>query len=242
MRPVIVMVMLFASWAMAQTPNAPSTPNTPNATSTPSTPDAIEAPTLGASAQSRQKMKTLFTLNFSPIDMLVPGKKGVSVGMGDHDGRIYELEYLSAKFAPLLVSDLGAINDQRISVMMRSFSGRNSFNYFCGLSYLATNLEFGSSLANKVTGLYPYMEAFEVQSIGLQFGVGSEWIFERGYFFPIRIDWIAITQPVYTLKHDAPILDYVNDQTTRNSLDTAISIAQWTPRISIVKIQAGFAL
>ncbi len=237
-------IWLLINLALAHSPNSDfsnlSTPDTLVETS--ANVEQIKSPQVGESAILRAQAHSWFTFNYSPIDFLVPGKFGVSVGYSNQPDRIYELEILSGRFTPFLVSDLGAFGDRRISLLYRSFGSRNSFNYQFGVSHLLTNLQFGNRLYNKVIGAYPYGEAFEIQSIGLQFGIGNEWIFSQKYLIPLRVDWISIIQPVYALKQDAHILDYLTDVPTRESINTALTIAKWTPRFVFFKIQAGFAI
>lgn len=180
-------------------------------------------------------------LNYSYLDMMVPGKFGGALDL-IQKGNIYELEYLSASKSPMMISQLGNFGDQRISVLYRSFGARKSFHWFSGISYMSTNLEFGNELIGKVTGNFPYYDAFKIEAVGLQFGIGNEWIFSYGKFaVPCRIDWFSVTQPVSILKREAPILDYVNDSGIREALDNAIRFVSWVPHFMLLKVSVGLA-
>ena len=195
----------------------------------------------GASSELRDKIGFSATLIVSPLDMLVPMKKGISLGLVFAGNHVFELEYLSASLSPFLFGDLGTVNDKKISLTYRSFNGRNSFNWLYGLAYLDSSLEFGDKLYNKISGVYPYFEAFKVITLGFQVGFGSEWMFSHYFAMPIRIDWLTLTIPFYMVKKEAEILNYVSDSNTRSDLDKAISIASYIPRLAVLKFQIGFS-
>jgi hypothetical protein len=218
-----VLILLFSKIALAQTPE----------------PVAVESESV---QQIRERLSWAGHLQFSAFDMLVPYKFGASVSRLHSPGKYREVEYLAANHSPLGISALGTFKDVRISALFRNFNKRNSFNTFWGLSVMSTSLEFGSELASKVTGTFPYGEAFHIDTLGLQFGLGNEWLISVSkYAVPLRVDWFSITQPVWVMKREAFILDYINDAAAREALDTVMRISAWVPHIMLLKVSAGFA-
>lgn len=233
-------LFLFIQFALAHTTIDTSTEINPLLNN--STPPSAASETTPTSLVLRANSTYWFSLSYSPMDIFVPNKIGLSIGYSLQDGDRVEIEIMKARFSPLISSQLGTFNDQRTSINFRSFSGRNSFNYLYGLSLVHTDLEFGHKLANKIIGTYPYGKAFEIESLGFHVALSNEWIFTAKYKIPIRIDWIGVTQPFWSLKQEAPILDYLNDTATRETIKTTLSLAKWTPRFYFLKIQAGLSL
>lgn len=63
-----------------------------------------------------------FTLvNYSPLDLLIPSKYGLTFGYIQSPERTWELEYLRGSFSvPFLVKDLGKMTDSRKLSLFRS--------------------------------------------------------------------------------------------------------------------------
>lgn len=179
-------------------------------------------------------------LIFSPLDLIVPKKLGLGGSFRDLDAHLeYDLEYLSARFVPFFVSDLGAFSEQRLSLVRRSFGTRSSFYYHWGVSHLTTRLEFGRELLKRVVTGYPHLLAFETQSLGLQLGMGNQWLISNDRF-SFRIDWFSLTQPLYTLKRDIPVLAYLQDQDSERLVEGAVALSQWMTRLTFLKLQVTY--
>src|SRR5690606_30674611 len=138
--------------------------------------------------------------NYSPLDLLIPSKYGGTIGYTQNADTSWEFEYLKGSVSvPFLVDDLGKMTDERFSIIRRSYLGSNSFNISYGLTYFDFSMHLGNKLLDRVTGGgYPAIDLVEVQSLGLNLGIGNRWIFNKNITF--GVDWISWAQPFYVMK------------------------------------------
>lgn len=178
-------------------------------------------------------------LNYSPIDFLLPGKYGFTLGAVKNADKTWEFEYLRGSISvPFIVEDLGKMTDERMSLIGRSYFGSNSFNLSYGLSYFAFSMHLGDKLLNRVTGgSYPSIDLIEVNSLGFNAAIGNRWALNKNISF--GIDWISWAQPLLITKKQNSFLDYASNQDDRDSVDKATKIIAYFPRIAFLKLQLG---
>lgn len=190
--------------------------------------------------RSRRGNSNYFFLgNFSYIDLLIPGKYGASFGVISGPDKTWEVEYLRASLSvPFLIEDLGQMTDDRFSIIRRNYFGGNSFNLSYGLSYMRFSIELGDEMLQRISGgVYPAMNLIEIESLGLNVGVGNRWTF--GHDITLSVDWLAVAQPIYVTKKETKFLDYATDQKDRDNVSSAVSAISYMPRISFLKFQLG---
>ncbi len=177
--------------------------------------------------------------SYSPLDLLIPSKIGVTAGVVNHVDKTWELEYLRGSISvPFIVEDLGKMTDERISIIGRAYSETNSFNFSYGLSYYDFSLRLGSDILNRLGGGgYPSVDVIQIQSLGLNFGLGNRWSISRNTI--LGVDWFSWSQPLYTLKKDTAFLDRATDANDRDNVDTLVKIVSSFPRFSLLKVQLG---
>jgi hypothetical protein len=158
----------------------------------------------------RDKRFALF-VNYAAFDLFLPGKKGASAVFMESEDNSWELEYLKADIAvPLLIQNLGAIEETRISLLKRSFWGSNSFSGYFGLSFNSLSVTLGDELLSKLTnGAVPNSNLLVLNSIGLNAGVGNRWTIWKGVTY--GADWIGFSQPLLTTRRDAKVLDFATN-------------------------------
>lgn len=181
----------------------------------------------------------LVMVDYSLIDLLIPGKKGLTAGLIRGADKTWEFEYLQGSLAvPFLVEDLGEMSDERFTLMARSYAGSNSFNFSYGLSYLKFSIHLGNELLSRVSGgSFPSIDLLEIETLGFHLGLGNRWTFKKNITF--GIDWVSWTQPVNLLKREAPYLDYASDSEDRDSVETALNLITYFPRLTLLKAQLG---
>lgn len=194
---------------------------------------------MGSSAARRGDSDMVITGQYAPIDLVLPSKLGLSIGWIANARSTYELEYLKGSVKPPLIEDFGEVADTRLTLMKRSYFSSNSFNFSWGVAYMGFKGKVGDALLARLSGgAVPEIELINVESFGTHLGFGNRWVFKRGVTF--GIDWFQWTQPIIVTKRDAKFLDYVSNQSDRDSIDKGLKILSYFPRFSVLKIQLGY--
>ena len=207
--------------------------------------DAVSKATdkaVGVLAETRQRRtdSDYYILgNYAPLDLILPGKYGVSLGSIRTADVSWEFEYLHGSVAvPFLIEDLGSMSDDRFSLIRRSYFGSNSFNFSYGLTYFDFSVHLGDKLLSKLSGNnYPSVDLVELQAFGFNVGVGNRWTFKHN--ITLGVDWISWAQPVIVTKKDAAFLDYANNADDKDDVKTAVNVISYFPRLSLLKVQLG---
>lgn len=182
------------------------------------------------------------SLIYSPIDLLIPSKIGASIGYRFGETNVFELEYLRGTIAiPFLVDDIGSFKEEKLSLLVRSFSDRSSsFNFFYGVAMVRTRLEIGNEILSRVSGSIPAgYDVANFLSIAPVVGIGNRWKWDNGVTF--TIDWASLTQPVVVVKDELPIFDSVTNAEDKDDLDTFKKIVSYFPRLTLFKLELGFS-
>ncbi|MES3037978.1 MAG: hypothetical protein V4736_08740, partial [Bdellovibrionota bacterium] len=178
-------------------------------------------------------------LIYSPWDLIVPSKYGFSVDyIPGKTG--FSFEFLRSSFGvPFYVTDLGKISDTRISALGRTFFG-DSFNLSYGLSYMSIHVQLGDEYLKSISGgYYPGIEGLKLDTVGPAVGLGNRWIVADHVV--IAVDWISYSQPLLILKREHPFTDKTGSEDQRSQVDRLLNVASYFPRITLAKIQVGWA-
>ena len=199
----------------------------------------VEPPPPLTAKSRREASKYFGHIEYSHFDLIIPGKYGGAIGLIQNVNNTWELEYLRGSLSvPFLVKDLGSMSDERISLTRRSYFGSNSFNLYYGLTYFRFAIHLGDDLLNRVSGgTYPSIDLIELETLGVNLGIGNRWAIDKRVTF--GIDWISWFQPLVTTKRESPYLDYATDPDDRDNVDTALRIISYFPRLSFLKLQLG---
>lgn len=196
------------------------------------------------SATSRRPGRVFGGLIYSPIDLLIPSKFGVTLGIVENPNHTWELEYLRGTIKiPFLIEDLGEWRDEKISLIRRSYFGTNSFNISYGLTYFRFKLRLGNEVLSRVSGgqIPPGVDFLRVEGLGPNFGIGNRWSFKNGV--TLAVDWATWSQPLITTKKDEAYLEYSSGNTDardRDHIDTAVKLMQFMPRLTFFKFELGY--
>lgn len=205
----------------------------------PITSDVLETPPLPTTRLNRQMSTVYGLVTYSPIDLLIPSKLGVTLGYIRSPDSTWELEYVRGSVsAPFFFSDIGSITDQRISLLKRSYMGTNSFYLSFGASYMDFSAKLGSEYVSTATnGSIPEIDILQMRNLGVQFSVGNQWSFHKN--FVVGIDWIGIYQPVFQLDRKDVFVDNTTDPALREDVKDIINALSWIPRLTFLKLQIG---
>ena len=207
----------------------------------PSTPKPqIKEPTKANLSQDFRGSLTHSLLGtYAFIDMWIPGKWGFSYSYHPSASGSYEIEYVRGKLSPLVLEELGTITDERLTVMYRSFSKRNSFNFLYGINYSSLKLQLGSeALATILTGDSSAFDVISIKTLGATWGLGNRWNISR---FIVSVDWLVLNIPILSLESEAPFINATSDASKKGDAQDVLDFVEKIPTLSIAKFQLGIS-
>ncbi len=177
---------------------------------------------------------------YSLIDTWLPSKMGFSYAYNLAPDSALEVEYLSGTYAPLGIKELGEFSETRFSLLYRSFSERNSFNFIYGLNYNSFRLAIGDKLLSTVTtGAVPGFDVVSVKTLGFTWGIGNRWYLNNRFL--LTLDWFAVHVPIYVLESEAPYLEANASERDKDDIRDALDFIENVPTFSVVKLQLGYS-
>lgn len=178
--------------------------------------------------------------NFAPVDLILPSKFGLTLGIVSNADYTWELEYLKSSVSvPFLVDDIGEMTDERLSVIRRNYFGTETFNLSYGLSYNRFKVHIGSKYLAYIATNIPDVDLMQIDSLGFNVGIGNRWIFANRWM--VGVDWVSWAQPVFTIKYNNKYSDYSTDEDSKDTVDTVAKLIRWVPRITLLKLQVGYS-
>lgn len=214
-------------------------------------PNAIKETSLGvvdavvtSAAESRdERVLTKWTVlaSYSYFDLWVPSKVGVSAAFNHAGSDSYEIQFDrgSVGFDYFNVS-LGKVSDDRVSIIWRHFSQRNSFNYFVGLHHSAYKIKLGDDLLKTVgVSQRGAVEMMEISQLGPTLGFGNRWQSKSGIVW--SFDWLTLNFPLWTLKSRTPFLETSTNSRAQKDVQDVLRALKNVPTGAVVKIQLGYA-
>jgi hypothetical protein len=189
----------------------------------------------------RAKSRWIILGNYSLMDMWIPSKIGVGVSYIPSAESAWELEYLRASMSfQVVIKDLGKMTDERISLIRRSYSDRNSFNFFAGVAYHAFTVSLGDRLTSLATNRFlPNLDLVKVKTLGIVGGLGNRWQFKSGW--AIGVDWISMYLPLKTLEAEAPFISNTASESGKSDVKDVMDIIKRVPTLAILKLQVGIS-
>lgn len=222
----------------------------------PTPPPAIAAPVPVESGQSAaEKFKQAFAgaraarsqtpytvlANYTLLEMWVLTKYGLTAAYNESPEKTYELEYMRGSLGiGYFGIDIGKIEEQRLSFLLRSFSSRNSFSFAYGGYVNEITANLGNDYLATVPGVSrSSVELMKVQTLGASFALGNRWQLKNGFVW--SFDWLAIYWPLAVLNQDSPFIDKSADPGKRGKADDAMTVFRRIPALGALKIQLGFS-
>lgn len=198
------------------------------------------SPTLEPVTEANPQFKNWgVTGNFSLFEMWVLTKYGITGYYTNDPKRDWELEYMRGSLGfGYFGINIGSIQEQRISLLTRSFGKRNSLNFLYGVFYNEMNIGLSQKFLSTVNaGMQTNVNNIELATAGLTWGFGNRWQTREGYIF--GVDWLVINIPFSTLQQRIPFLKQSNDQDSRDSVKDALKWFKKIPSAGILKFQIG---
>ncbi len=228
------LILVFSSGAQAQTKRDETVVNQ---TTTEETTETVEG-AVGQAGDRRQDSRFDVLVEYSPLDLILPSKIGGSLGYVESSAYTFELEYLGASISPpAFLENVGGFTDRRISLVVRSYGDRNSFNFHYGLSYFDMQIHVGSKYLQSSSGRPADVDLLASRSLGFVVGVGNRWVLPHG--FTVGVDWISWSQPLIIVEKNSDLLKYIQDQHDRDVLESLISTIGYFPRFTVLKVGLG---
>ena len=185
---------------------------------------------------SEKRFYALF--NYSYLDLLAPGKWGVSAGWLRNEDHSLQLEYLKGSIsAPWVLEDLGSVTDTRISLIRRSRLWFDSFHIGYGLVYFDFKVFLGNELLSALSEDAPSADLARSETLGAYFSLGNRWNVGEDWLF--AVDWFAWSQPLIKLREESEFLDKADDENDRETLRDALRTIYSFPRLAVFKLAIG---
>lgn len=229
MKKVIVfLIFSFHLGAMAQAPEG----------STLSPEEAREIVDVVAGQERARWERPWFVyVEYSPMDFLLPGKKGILVGRHSDSKNSWEIEYLQGSISlPGPLEKLGAVKEDRLSLLWRYYFG-DYFNLLYGVHFNRFESSIGNDLAARLYPAAAKRDILTMESWGPTIGLGHRWTFSERWSF--GVDWVTWAQPAYVSKEVSAFINNADPSKEKDDLDSAFKVVKYFPRFSVVKLQIG---
>lgn len=127
--------------------------------------DTVTA-SLNQTRNKRARSKTYILGSYSPADLLIPGKYGITFGRIKSAQKTWEFEYIKGSFSvPSVIEDLGKMEDKRYSLIQRNYFTNNSFNFSYGVTYFEFDIHLGDKYLNAMNANYPNSKYLELNAL-----------------------------------------------------------------------------
>lgn len=188
----------------------------------------------------RQTYQNYGTLNFAPLDLILPLKYGFTLGYVETPDKTVEFEYLKSSMSvPFVIDDLGSMTDERFSVIARDYLGTETFNLSYGVTYYKFKVHVGNKYLNSVSTNIPDVEFMRVDSLGFNLGLGNRWVFSNRWI--LGLDWISWSQPLFTTRYNDKYAEFTNNPDDKDKAKKVLELISWVPRITLLKLQIGYS-
>jgi hypothetical protein len=196
---------------------------------------------INSASLNRARTPWSVTANYAFLEMWVLTKYGLTVARNESAAKTYELEYMTGSLGiGYFGVDIGKIEEQRLALMSRSFSERNSFSWFYGAYINQIQAHLGNDYLATVPGVTrSSVELMELQTLGATFGIGNRWQLKNGFTW--GVDWLSVHWPLMVLQQDSPFIANSNDPSKRNSADDAMDVFKRLPSFGAFKLQLGYS-
>lgn len=185
----------------------------------------------------REGKNYLASFSYSLVDIPLPNKMGLNLGLIKSPTQTWELEFLRGNLSFGGFRDLASASDTRIGLIGRSYYGKH-FHISYGLSYFDFSAKLGDELMNGMTGgAYPSVDVLTIQGFGANVGLGTTWVFKQK--FTLGIDWISWAQPLFITKRSSDYLNYSNNQSGKDNVSATIRFVSYLPRFSVLGVHLG---
>lgn len=189
---------------------------------------------------ARRQHSWFVGLNYSLLDLLVPSKKGATIGYQRDADLDYEFEYMQGTLSVPYLSDyLGVFEEKRVSLFARTFLGTKSFSLFGGIFYNQTQLKISDTILASIPNSGSYFDFLNVATLGIGGGLGNRW--SAAYGLNFGVDWFAWQQPIVIIQRTNHETESIANRSYREVVNNAVKKMHYFPRLSLLKIQLGWS-
>jgi len=175
----------------------------------------------------------------SILGIAIPTKYGPFISYRS-DNWVYEAQWFGGSISlDTSFFSIGSVKENLLIAQARRFVGKSSFNWIFGLSQQTYEASVGQDILVNTTGHPTSAELIKVRTLGAQLGLGNRWQLENGLM--IGADWLVLNVPFMGLESSVPILDYTNDQNTKDRVNDAVKILRYIPTFALAKVQLGYS-
>lgn len=177
-------------------------------------------------------------LVYSPFDLVIPNKVGLLFGWHRELRHSYEIEYLRGSVGlPGPLEKFGAVTEDRLTFVRRSYLGTSSFNFLYGLNFNRFESHIGSAILNRATGGQS-VDLIALETLGGTIGIGNRWVISDRFL--LGVDWLTYAQPLIVTRSQSDVLNLTNGSSDAGDLESGFKYVKYFPRLSFLKLQLGF--
>lgn len=209
--------------------------------------ETIEAPGSEASVQEVVRTRTSRELrlqktlsigiNWNFIAMWVPNKIGANASYNFSERKTILIEYQSASVkVGAFDINLGGIKEAKYGAILKSFGESNTFHLSYGITKYQFKAELGSDLFGPVN--LPFLPLFDINSVGVQFGMGNQFNWDNG--LTLGIEWFSIYFHTFAKNKNLEVFNYLN-ASDRDKANKAVDLIYNLPIIELLKIQFNYS-
>jgi hypothetical protein len=216
--------------------SAPATPSL--------TPPALTPPVLSsdeASAPLPMVKPYTIALDAAVFETWVITKYGATASYSPSKENTFDLEYVRGSLGVGYFGvSLGRIEEQKASLLWRSYGQRKTFSFFTGLSYNSFTVHLGSDFLETVSGSQrANVDVAEFATLSATWGFGQRWRRPSGFVW--GIDWFTISWPVVQLHEHSPFAEASSSADKRSQFTDAAKAFKRLPSVGVLKLQVGYS-
>lgn len=248
---LVAVIAPTRSWAASETRETESSPRpSESAPATPAlTPPALTPPVLPPTtlpsdeAATRVPVVKSYTiaLDAAIFETWVITKYGATASYSPSKENTFDLEYVRGSLGVGYFGvSLGRIEEQKASLLWRSYGQRKTFSFFTGLSYNSFTVHLGSDFLETVSGSQrANVDVAEFATLSATWGFGHRWRRPSGFVW--GVDWFTISWPLVQLHEHSPFAEASSSADKRSQFSDAAKAFKRLPSVGVLKLQLGYS-
>jgi hypothetical protein len=196
---------------------------------------------LGEIPAQRAARPLAIAINAQVFETWTLTKYGGTLSYNTSPENTYELEYLKGDLGfGAFGFDLGKIEEQKFSLLWRSYSQRNTFSFFTGLTYNKFSVHLGNEYLETVTGSQrTNVDLAEIATLGATWGFGQRWHTKNGFVW--GVDWLTLSLPLVTMDENIPFVERSQNPQRREQVSDAVKLFKRIPTVGVLKLQLAYS-
>jgi hypothetical protein len=223
---LVAIISPTRSWAASETLETESPPHPSE--SAPATPLPMVKP-------------YTIALDAAVFETWVITKYGATASYSPSKENTFDLEYVRGSLGVGYFGvSLGRIEEQKASLLWRSYGQRKTFSFFTGLSYNSFTVHLGSDFLETVSGSQrANVDVAEFATLSATWGFGQRWRRPSGFVW--GVDWFTVSWPVVQLHEHSPFAEASSSADKRSQFTDAAKAFKRLPSVGVLKLQLGYS-